>query len=116
MTSHSRSSSFAASVAPPSRRPSASSRLSYAVSAAAERGETNHGHGHGNAAEHHQIEEEIAEIKRYEVCPRGPPPPKGSMILPQRLMLMCAQDFTTIGARSVRMTTRHRHTARRPRD
>ncbi|KAF2971225.1 hypothetical protein GQX73_g2373 [Xylaria multiplex] len=43
----------------PLRRPSVSSRFSYAVSTA-ERGED------GNAAAQNQIEEEIAEIKRYE--------------------------------------------------
>lgn len=43
------------------RRPSVSSRFSYAVSTA-ERGENR------NAPANNQIEEEIAEIKRYEVC------------------------------------------------
>ena len=45
------------------RRPSVSSRLSSAVSNA-ERGETQNGAG---IAAQHQIEEEIAKIKRYEV-------------------------------------------------
>lgn len=53
------------------RRPSVSSRLSFAVSTA-ERGENDEG-APAAAAEHQRIEEEIAEIKRYE-------------------------DFTTIGA------------------
>ena len=47
------------------RRPSVSSRLSSAVSIA-ERGETQDG---GGIAAQHQIEEEIAKIKRYEVRP-----------------------------------------------
>jgi hypothetical protein len=64
----SRSSSFATVGSVPVRRPSVSSRLSFAISTAAERGEAQN--GSGNAAEHNQIEEEIAEIKRYEVrCP-----------------------------------------------
>ncbi|KAM7217074.1 CLC voltage-gated chloride channel protein [Rhypophila decipiens] len=46
------------------RRPSVGSRLSFAVSTA-ERGEVQNDNGHGIAAEH-QIEEEIAKIKRYE--------------------------------------------------
>ena len=49
-----------------SHRPSVSSRLSYAISTAEQ--------GEGGSATHdapaqQQIEEEIAEIKRYEVCP-----------------------------------------------
>src|SRR5690242_193222 len=46
------------------RRPSASSRLSSAVSIA-ERGETQDG---GRIAAQHKIEEANAKIKRYEVC------------------------------------------------
>ena len=46
------------------RRPSVSSRLSFAVSTA-ERGEHDEG-APAAAAEHQRIEEEIAEIKRYE--------------------------------------------------
>ena len=59
---NSRSSSIS-SVAPNvTRRPSIVNRFSFAVgSEQAEEG------GHGAPAEH-QIEEEIAEIKRYEVC------------------------------------------------
>ncbi|KAH6856400.1 chloride channel [Chaetomium sp. MPI-CAGE-AT-0009] len=61
MPSFGRSSSAAA--APPLvRRPSVSSRLSSAVSIA-ERGETQDG---GGIAAQHQIDEEIAKIKRYE--------------------------------------------------
>jgi chloride channel 3/4/5 len=55
------------------RRPSVSSRLSSAVSIA-ERGEPHNGDGNGDGggiAAQHQIEEEIAKIKRYEV---GRPP------------------------------------------
>lgn len=47
------------------RRPSVSSRLSFAVSTA-EQGESQIENGQGIAAQH-QIEEEIAKIKRYEV-------------------------------------------------
>jgi chloride channel 3/4/5 len=47
------------------RRPSVSSRLSFAVSTA-EQGEGHVENGQGIAAQH-QIEEEIAKIKRYEV-------------------------------------------------
>ncbi|EAQ87869.1 hypothetical protein CHGG_04488 [Chaetomium globosum CBS 148.51] len=50
----------------PVRRPSVSSRLSSAVSIA-ERGETQDG---GGIAAQHQIEEEIAKIKRYEDAAR----------------------------------------------
>ncbi|KAL2260754.1 hypothetical protein VTK26DRAFT_5146 [Humicola hyalothermophila] len=61
MNSQSRSTSL--SIIPqPVRRPSVSSRLSFAVSNA-ERGEEQNGAG---IAAQHQIEEEIAEIKRYE--------------------------------------------------
>lgn len=52
------------------RRGSVSSRLSFAASStAAEAGEAgphDGGHGGNGGGEHHQIEEEIAEIKRYE--------------------------------------------------
>ena len=61
-----RSTSYSSSiVAPPTvRRPSVGSRLSFAVSTAtAERGEGQNGQG---IAAQHQIEEEIAKIKRYE--------------------------------------------------
>ncbi|KAM7200074.1 CLC voltage-gated chloride channel protein [Naviculisporaceae sp. PSN 640] len=72
MHSPSRSASFASTSATatttarqqPIRRPSVSSRLSFAVSTA-ERGEVQNENGQGIAAEH-QIEEEIAKIKRYE--------------------------------------------------
>lgn len=70
MNSHSRSTSFAASIRPAAaRRPSVSSRLSFAVNTA-ELGESTAENGQGIAAQH-QIEEEIAKIKRYEV---GLPP------------------------------------------
>ncbi len=67
MNSHSRSTSFSSiSIKPQSvRRPSVSSRLSVAVSSA-ERGEASNENGQGIAAQH-QIDEEIAKIKRYEV-------------------------------------------------
>ncbi len=68
MNSHSRSVSVASINSLPTRRTSASSRLSYAVNSA-ERGEPQNGAG---IAAEHQIEEEIAEIKRYEV--RAPHP------------------------------------------
>ncbi|KAI0828406.1 chloride channel protein [Hypoxylon sp. FL0890] len=57
----SRTTSFSITRPQPSRRPSVSSRLSFAVSTV-ERGE---GPGH-NAPAEQQIEDEIAEIKRYE--------------------------------------------------
>lgn len=61
-----RSTSFSAALGPGSghaRRPSVASRLSQAVStSAAERGQAHHA-----AAGEQRIEEEIAEIKRYEV-------------------------------------------------
>ncbi|KAK1825701.1 putative chloride channel protein [Podospora conica] len=64
MNSHSRSTSFAASIRPPAaRRPSVSSRLSFVNTA--DLGESNTENGQGIAAQH-QIEEEIAKIKRYE--------------------------------------------------
>lgn len=67
MNSHSRSSSV--SINPQtSHHTSVTSRLSFAVSSA-ERGEA--ADGANAAAEHHQIEEEIAEIKRYEVSRLG---------------------------------------------
>lgn len=59
MNAHS-SSSVSLALPEPLRRPSVSSRFSYAVSTA-ERGER------GGAPVNGQIEEEIAEIKRYEV-------------------------------------------------
>ncbi|KAH8912242.1 hypothetical protein BR93DRAFT_922200 [Coniochaeta sp. PMI_546] len=55
--------SSSASYNQPVRRPSVSSRLSFAVATAAERGENQNGSG---TAVEHQIEEEIDEIKRYE--------------------------------------------------
>ncbi|KAK5998259.1 putative chloride channel protein [Cladobotryum mycophilum] len=59
---NSRSTSFNLAISPhPSRRPSISSRLSFAVSNA-EQGEAGADSAHGEG----QIEEEIAEIKRYE--------------------------------------------------
>ena len=64
MNSHSRSSSISAINPQNSHHTSVTSRLSFAVSSA-ERGEA--AEGANAAAEHHQIEEEIAEIKRYEV-------------------------------------------------
>jgi hypothetical protein len=72
-----------------------SSRLSSAVSIA-ERGETQDG---GGIAAQHQIEEEIAKIKRYEVGP--------TLVSPFRVVLAVAnqdislQDFTTIGMRQL---------------
>lgn len=61
------------------RRPSVTSRLSFAISTVsnAERGETVDG---PTVVADQQIEEEIAEIKRYEVAihPFYPPPPKTS--------------------------------------
>lgn len=50
-----------------SSRPSVTSRLSFAISTAsnAERGEST---DEPSVAADQQIEEEIAEIKRYEVC------------------------------------------------
>lgn len=66
MNHQSRSTSFSTSVPPnqrAARRPSVSSRFSYAVSIA-EQGEAQTAQG---AAAQHQIEEEIAQIKRYEV-------------------------------------------------
>ncbi|KAK3938790.1 chloride channel [Diplogelasinospora grovesii] len=62
MNTHSRSTSFSAAPQPV-RRPSVSSRLSFAVSTA-ERGES--GQNAPGIAAQQQIEEEIAEIKRYE--------------------------------------------------
>lgn len=62
MSSQSRSLSLS-TIAQPGRRPSVGSRLSFAVSNA-ERGESQNGAG---IAAQHQIEEEIAKIKRYEV-------------------------------------------------
>ncbi|KJR82453.1 chloride channel, other eukaryote [Sporothrix schenckii 1099-18] len=63
----SRSSSFLSSTAVGVRRPSVGSRLSFAVSTAerGENGENDEG-APAAAAEHQRIEEEIAEIKRYE--------------------------------------------------
>lgn len=61
MSSRSRSTSLFTTA--PQRRPSVNSRLSFAVSNA-ERGENQNA---GGAAAQHQIEEEIAKIKRYEV-------------------------------------------------
>ncbi|KAB5532592.1 chloride channel [Coniochaeta sp. 2T2.1] len=55
--------SSTASYTLPVRRPSVSSRLSFAVATAAERGENQHG---SSTAIEHQIEEEIDKIKRYE--------------------------------------------------
>lgn len=64
MNPQSRSTSYSSTLAPRAvRRPSVSSRLSFAVSNA-ERGENSNGQG---MAVQHQIEEEIAKIKRYEV-------------------------------------------------
>lgn len=61
---NSQSSSFSAAPSPRLlQRPSVSSRLSFALSNA-EQGEANPA---PNVAEH-QINEEIEEIKRYEVC------------------------------------------------
>lgn len=65
MSSHSRTTSFSANNPRPVRRPSVNSRLSFAVSSA-ERGENPPDNGQGIAAQH-QIEEELAKIKRYEV-------------------------------------------------
>ena len=62
MNSQPRSTSFS-TISQPVRRPSVGSRLSFAVSNA-ERGEEQNGAG---IAAQHQIEEEIAKIKRYEV-------------------------------------------------
>lgn len=58
------------------RRPSVSSRLSFAISNVnnAELGEPDHGPA---VAADHQIEEEIAEIKRYEVQHPVPSPSTG---------------------------------------
>ncbi|KAK5657769.1 hypothetical protein OQA88_2842 [Cercophora sp. LCS_1] len=64
MNSHSRTTSFSAINPRPVRRPSVSSRLSFAVSTA-ERGEVPPENGQGIVAQH-QIEEELAKIKRYE--------------------------------------------------
>lgn len=58
------STSFLAPNTQPTRRSSVSSRLSFAVSSAEERGDNQNGPG---IAAEHQIEEEIAKIKRYEV-------------------------------------------------
>lgn len=67
MNSQPRSTSFSTSVPRDpnqrARRPSVSSRFSYAVSIA-EQGEAQTAQG---VAAQHQIEEEIAQIKRYEV-------------------------------------------------
>ena len=68
MNPQSRSTSFSTSVPQipnqrAARRPSVSSRFSYAVSIA-EQGEAQTAQG---VAAQHQIEEEIAKIKRYEV-------------------------------------------------
>ncbi|KAK4187112.1 putative chloride channel protein [Podospora australis] len=58
-----RTTSYSSTLASPAvRRPSVNSRLSFAVSNA-EQGEHNNGQ---NTAAQHQIEEEIAKIKRYE--------------------------------------------------
>ncbi|KAK0722071.1 chloride channel [Lasiosphaeria miniovina] len=69
MNSHSRSASVSSiNIVKPqqsSRRPSVSSRLSFAVSTA-ERGEGEGHHNGSGIAAQHQIEEEIAKIKRYE--------------------------------------------------
>ncbi|KAK4176008.1 putative chloride channel protein [Triangularia setosa] len=63
MNPQSRSTSYSSTLAPRVvRRPSVNSRLSFAVSNA-ERGENSNGQG---IAAQHQIEEEIAKIKRYE--------------------------------------------------
>ena len=70
MNSNSRSSSISAINPQTSHHTSVTSRLSFAVSSA-ERGEAAEG-ANAAAAEHHQIEEEIAEIKRYEVGRLGP--------------------------------------------
>jgi hypothetical protein len=59
---NSRSSSISSVGANLTRRPSLASRLPFAVSP-----EQEEGNGHGAPGEH-QIEDEIAEIKRYEVC------------------------------------------------
>ena len=67
MNSHSRTTSFASLRPQAVRRPSVSSRLSFAV-ATAELGVEPAENGQGIAAQH-QIEEEIAKIKRYEVGP-----------------------------------------------
>ncbi|KAK4226376.1 putative chloride channel protein [Podospora fimiseda] len=67
MNPHSRSTSYSSAIAPPIvRRPSVSSRLSFAVSTAtAERGDGGH-NGQGINPQHQIEEEEIAKIKRYE--------------------------------------------------
>jgi len=72
MNSHSRTTSFSSSKPLPVRRPSVSSRLSFAVSSA-EQGESpgENENGQGITAQH-QIDEEIAKIKRYEVGVSGP--------------------------------------------
>lgn len=64
MNSHSRTTSISSVKPQAVRRPSVTSRLSFAVSTA-ERGEGPGENGQGIAAQH-QIEEEIAKIKRYE--------------------------------------------------
>ncbi len=67
------------------RRPSVSSRLSSAVSIA-ERGETHDG---GGIAAQHQIEEEIAKIKRYEVRLPRPLRPAPLLLLQVAAADMC---------------------------
>lgn len=69
MTSHSRTTSFASITSQTARRPSASTRLSSFAIETIERGEPQNG---ARIAAEHQINEEIAEIKRYEV--RALPP------------------------------------------
>jgi len=66
MNSHAHTTSVSSIRPQALRRPSVSSRLSFAVSTA-EQGESQGENGQGIAAQH-QIEEEIAKIKRYEVC------------------------------------------------
>ena len=82
MNAHSRSSSFSVSLNPRSRslrRPSVSSRLSFAVSTAetAERGESQNNDSGRAIAAQRQIDDEIAKIKRYEVSTQhGPVRPR----------------------------------------
>ncbi|MBE3049205.1 hypothetical protein IMZ48_43250 [Candidatus Bathyarchaeota archaeon] len=66
----SRSTSFSAANPGHARRSSVASRLSHAVSTA-ERGEADHA-----AAGEQHIEEEIAKIRRYEVCDALPCSPR----------------------------------------
>lgn len=84
---NSRTSSISVSTIRPNRRPSLSSRLSFAISNAEQ--------GEGGSAPTHvenQIDEEIEEIKRYEVFP-----PLANFTFWQGVLTDQNQDFTTIG-------------------